>query len=634
MSLFDIKDKLYKRKVSKDISQHQVSQYNPKTEKLNEEPSKFQKEDLWLKKKQGLGATEKKVIKKGILALGIIIAIILISAITYEVRRVVFTKSGVFMSIDGSTQARSGKLLTYTIKYKNNNWVDIKNTTLEISYPEAFKPTNNTNFQKESPTSGIIKLGTIKRHSQGKVVFNGKAYSPKGALIYLRANLKYQPSSFSGQFQTKSQIGVNITSAPISVEIEAPQNISSGNQINYLITYRNNGSEAFENLKIKIDYPDQFTFSHSNPRSLEGNNIWYLGNLSPGQSGKIIITGKLEGERNKIKTARVYIGTTEQDGFMSYSEESIATKIVASPLSITQTVNGVQHLNVNAGEILNFKIMFKNDGNIGLRDVIVKEKLASSVLDYSTLDMQGGSYNADDKIITWKASDIPNFKSLDPGQGGTIIFSIQIKNVIQVKNKNDKNFVISSVATIDSPDIPTPITMNKIIAGNIMDMKLNSKLILATKGYYDDQKISNSGPIPPKVGQATTYTIHWLITNISNDLSKAKVEAFLPTNALMTGKTFPTGANLDYNQRTNSIVWNVGNVKSGVGILTSPKEVAFQVQIKPSPDQIGKEVKLLGQSILTAKDDFTEANLKQVSNQKTTNLSEDSSLISKSRVTN
>ena len=34
-----------------------------------------------------------------------------------------------------------------------------------------------------------------------------------------------------------------------------------------------------DNLRIKADYPDGFTFSTSDPKSFEGNNTWYLGHL-------------------------------------------------------------------------------------------------------------------------------------------------------------------------------------------------------------------------------------------------------------------------------------------------------------------------------------------------------------------
>ena len=309
-------------------------------------------------------------------------------------------------------------------------------------------------------------------------------------------------------------------------------------------------------------------------------------------------------------------------------------KLISSPLLISQVVNGKQSLNVNAGDMLEFQVKYKNSGSIGLRDVIVTETIDSSVLDYSSLKLDNGSFDIDTKTITWKASDITQLKNLGVGQEGSIYFSIRVKNILPVGEKADKNFVIKSVAKIDSPDVPTPISMNKIISSNEINMKVNTRLAVDIKGYYADQNIPNSGPVPPKVGQETTYTIHWKAFNISNDASGVTVSAVLPTNSQMTGEIFPKDAKIEYNPRTNSIVWTIGDMESGEGILSDPPEVAFQVKIKPSPNQINQEVKLLGETTISGQDLFTNENIKNTFEGKTTDLREDSTIIGKRTVEN
>lgn len=633
MSLFDIKNKLYKKDAPEGLSKHAPSEYDPMSETANADRMKSNGEDLWAKK-EGLGQTEKKAIKKGIIALAIILVIVLGFIAAYEIKKMSFNEARTVISISGPDQARSGKLITYEINCENANWSDINNSVFYLSYSEDFKPSDNPNFVYDSPTLAHLDLGTIKKGNTAKIVFNGKVYSPKGALMYFKADLKYQPKGFSSQFEAKDQMDVNIISTPIVFEIQAPQNISSGDEVNYLVNFRNDGAEPFENLKVKIDYPEKFDFSKSDPKVFEGNNIWYIGNLAAGQSGKIVVSGKLIGEREEIKLAKAYIGVEGEGEFLSYSEEETATKIVASPLFIAQTVNDKTDLKVNAGDFLRFNLTYKNNGDIGLRDVIIKEYLDSSVLDYSSLKTDGGSFDLNMKAITWKASDIKNLKNLEPGQEGKIIFSLKVKENIPITSANDKNFVISSVAKIDSPDIPTPVSMNKIISGNKMDIKLNSKMILGVTGFHADANISNSGPIPPKVGEETTYAMHWSVTNINNDVKDAKVEANLPTNAQMTGTIFPADAKITYNERSNSIIWEIGDISAGTGILNSPKSVSFQVKIKPSPDQVGREVDLLGESKLTARDIFTEENIEKSVDKKTTNLFEDKTVADGIRVVN
>ncbi len=623
MSLYEIKDKLYKKDFDPGESRHGQSEFDARQENpaLSEKISP--PGDAWAPKKEGLSEDQKKAVKWGVIALGAI------SVFTVSVFAVInyiqgsFREERVAVSIEGPQQADSGKFLIYEINFKNDNRDSLEDAVLRVNYPEGFRPEQSPNFEPEGETTGSFRLGKIPGGGAGKLVLNGRAYSPRGESIVIKANLNYMPSSLSSTFSARNQIVLDITSSPVDLEIMAPQNMASGDALDYLITYKNNGQKDMENLIIRMDYPGGFVFSTASPKVSESDNVWHIGRLSAGQEGKIVVSGKMEGARDEIKNARVFIGVAGQNQFSAYSESKTETKIAASPLSISQLVNNKDSLVANAGETLRFQIEYKNESDVGYRDVIVTEKLQSPVLDYTTLQMKGGTFDQNNSMITWKASDYPQLKFLGPGQGGMIDFSIRIKAVIPVENANDRNFVISSVAKIDSADIPTPIQMNKIVAGNKIDIKVNSKLILDAKGFYNDSLIPNSGPIPPVSGQETTYTIRWKTANVSNEVTGARVEAVLPTGVTYAGKLSPEGAHLTYNERNNSIIWDLGTLAAGSGIINTSPEVAFQVKFVPSPNQIGSTPDLIGSAVFSAKDAFTGENLSFVAEKKTTALRED-----------
>jgi uncharacterized repeat protein (TIGR01451 family) len=630
MSLGNIKRKLYQKDEEKDLSSHAPSSYDPHQDQKTGSETPIP--DLWAEKKTGLDVEQKKVVKKGAYILAGVLAVIFIVMTAYIIRASSFSSDRVTVAITGSDRVNSGQFLTYAISYKNDNRVELQNVQLKIIYPDDFKPEDNANFIEESPTSGTYNLGAIAGHAEGKINFTGRMYSPKGALIYLKAQLSYNPGSYSTRYTSEKQLGINVTTSPITLEVSGPQNVASGDEINYMVNYKNDGESDLRDIKIKMDYPDGFTFSTSDPKSFEGNNIWYVGTLSPGQSGKIVVSGKLEGEKEEIRIVRAYIGSTEGGNFVSFNEGDINTKIVGSAIAITQTANGLSSFNANAGDLLHFSVNYKNTSDIGLKNLIVTDKLDSPVLDYSSLNTDGGHFDTNSKTITWKASDHPELAGIEPGFGGHIEFTVKVKDSIPVSSANDKNFVISSVVKIDSPDIPTPISMNKIVSGNRIDLKLNSKLFLSVKGYHTDPNITNSGPIPPKVGEETSYTIHWIASNINNDINEARVEATLPTWAQATGVVYPEGANITYNQRDNTVVWEIGNMGAGTGVLSTPKEITFQIKIKPSPDQAGRLIDILKPSFFKAKDAFTGENISVTAEGKTTFLQEDSSLNMKERV--
>jgi uncharacterized repeat protein (TIGR01451 family) len=302
---------------------------------------------------------------------------------------------------------------------------------------------------------------------------------------------------------------------------------------------------------------------------------------------------------------------------------------------VSQSLDDKTDFNVNPGETLRYSIQYKNNGNIDLQNVIITEEIDSRILDFSKLEASNkGSYSAMQKMITWKASEIPGLANLSPGAEGKITFTVPVLDRIPVENANDKNFTAVSTAKIDSPSIPNPIGSNKIIASNILELKLNSRVVLDEKGYYNDANLQNSGPIPPKVGEESSYTIHWNIINVSNDISGAKVVSSLPSGVKWLGKIFPENEEITYNERNNQIEWNVGTLKNGIGILESTKSVSFQISIIPQINQIGKEVVLLNPAVLTGKDLFTNADVKVEVPEKDNKLPEDLSIGTNYKVVN
>jgi len=60
-------------------------------------------------------------------------------------------------------------------------------------------------------------------------------------------------------------------------------------------------------------------------------------------------------------------------------------------------------------------------------------------LDYSTLKAEGGgSFDINNKIITWKASGVPGLKTLNPGNSGSIGFQVKVKDIIPIASIQDK----------------------------------------------------------------------------------------------------------------------------------------------------------------------------------------------------
>lgn len=645
MAIKDIEEKLYKRETEPvekkslefGVLNSQKSGGQPFVPvAVGEDVSK--EKEIWIKAEGEKKNKRKKILKiAGIVFAAVICLAALIWGVWYW-RKTAFSEDKVKVSVSGPERVKSGESAAFEITFENLNRAALKDAVLYLSYPENLKPFGNLQFESEGPTTSKYQIGTIDKKGNGKVSFRGRFYGPKDFLAYVNARLEYKSSNFNSVFKAENQASVFISSTPLAIEISGPLNVASGGGVSYVIALQNDGQEEFKDLKVKAEYPSGFSFSNSEPLPAMDNDIWYVGNLAAGQKSEVKISGMLEGMVQETKTVKAYVGEFGNDNdFISYGEAESQAKIIGSAVALSQTVNDQkENVAVNSGSILMYKIHYKNTSQIGLRDVVLTEEIKSPILEYSKIDMrsQKGTLDSGKGVITWNSSGVPELASLDPGEEGEISFSIPVKDVIPVSGTHDKNFLIGAIAKMDSPDIPTPEGMNKIIPSNTLSVKLNSKLVVTQEGYYNDSEISNSGPLPLKVGQETTFTMRFKVSNVSNDITDAKAVVTMAPGVKWKNNFLPNNADVSWNDRTSELIWDIGSLPAGTGIITNPKELAFQIGFTLSQNQAGGYAALFGKTVFSAKDTFTGQDLKAELGEKTTDLREDISIGEGGKVTN
>lgn len=625
MPLDDLREKIYNPDEKMEERRHEESPFDPNVSLKVDNPE-LSKEKNWQAPQKGFTPEQKKIIKIASWVLGGILLVIAIAFTVVKIRQSAFNEKNVSIVVEGVESAESNDLVEYCITFKNENRADLKDAQILLNFSENFKPDAGGDLQVDNLSNGRIVVGDILGHSQGEKTVTGKFFAPANAVVYLNATLEFTPSGFSSRFRSEGKIGVNIRTSPLSLGIEAPLDIISGKKIDYVITYKNQSTTTYSNVKIKMEYPREFNFTSANPPAFSNNDLWTVGDLEGGKEGKIVISGNISGARNDSKIIKAIISADNERGEgVTFEEQEKTTKIVASPLFVSQLANAKNNININAGQSVFYTIGFGNVGEIGLRNSIITMQFNSEAVDYASLRAAGGFFDEKSRTITWKASEIPELASLEPGSKKSFRFEVKTLKNLPISSKSDKNFVLETVVNIDSPDIPTPINENKIISSNRLELKINSPITLGAQGFYYDSNIENFGPIPPFLGQETSYALHWKVINPSNDLGDVEVNAFLPTGVKWTGKIYPENESqlIQYNNRTNQVTWKIGSMENGVGVVSPAREVVFQVSITPQINQVGAKVDLLSASTLTGKDLFTGEAIKMTAKEKATDLYED-----------
>lgn len=607
MALQDLNEKLYNRDANFNREEKDI--FDPKN-KVSDETAQnqFQQKGLWQKPVRGMDpieivadVTHKKSVRYATFSLVGLVVIALLIGGTIKIRSMLFDETNVSVSISGPKDVVSAEEMTFVVTYANKNWGKLENTKLLLSYPDTFHLLEEDTIKINGSGSAVVTLGEIPANTEKKFSFKGKFYGSKGDKISLKSVLEYTPKNLSSTLNKESEMFVTLASSPIFLELTAPLEIVTGQEIEYVIDYGNMSDKPFSNVRVKMDYPSGFQFISALPKPSEEESVWYVGNLSPYEKGKITIRGNITGIQREYKNIHGSIGFYRGDNsFAVYSENERQTRMVTSPLSISQTVNGLLETTVSAGDLLQYTLHYKNDGDIGLRDVIITAELDSSFLNLSRLSSQYGSYDGVRHMLVWKASDVPALKKLEVGSEGTVSFSIPVVDTLD--SGQGKNLGIKTLVKIDSLDVPTPLGSNKIIASNTLYVKLKPSVAIDADVFYTDTTFPNSGPIPPKVGQETSYTIHLKVTHSLSDIKDVKASILLPTGVQYKKRYSPLDASFIYNERSNEIVWNIGTLSAE----DTMKEIVFQVSILPGIDQKGKDIMLMRSMTLTGKDVFTD----------------------------
>jgi len=514
-----------------------------------------------------------------------------------------FDRDKIKLEIEGPERTISGEETRYVVKYENETKLALADLKLTFHYPENSIPLNSDSLDQ------TIDLLNLDPGQSGQIELSVRIIGLKNETKRAWAQLSYQPASLSARYTNQAEFLTEIISVPLVLDFDLPQRLVGGQSFNFSLRYSNQADISFEDLQIRLEYPSGFVFQSAEPEPLEEDKVWSLGELSEGEQGRIFIQGSVQGEEGDSKSFKASLGLFEDDQFTVYAETVDSLEISLSPLYVGQTVNGsVDHV-AQTGQTLNYRISYQNTTDIGIKNVVIVSKLIGKALDLTSLDTKKGSFDGLSQTITWNSGNLPALEFLGPNQDGQVNFSVRVRDPLPISSYTDKNFTIKNTVKIDSLENPLSLENIEIAGQSELVTKIASQISLQAQGYYSDDQISNTGPIPPKVGQMTTYTIKWRLVNTSNDLSQVKIRASLPPHVQWMNKTSPANADLNYNSQTGELVWDIGDLPAATGVLLPVRAVAFQVSIVPGVVHLGNLMELIGSSQATSQDNFVSLEL-------------------------
>ena len=534
----------------------------------------------------------------------------------------IVSSSNVSVDVNGPIYVDGGQPVRFNFTIRNQNSVSLEAADLIFDFPPNTFSAEGASLSRLRVALGDLEPGAAVNKSLD-IVFFGLENEEKKII----ANLEYRFAKSNAIFVKSKDYSVKISKAPLGLSLVVPKNVVSGQKISIKIAAISNSESAAKNLKLEMKYPSGFRFNGAEPGPSSGNSVWTLGDIGPSQKRNIIVEGTIEGENSEERTFTATVGTMDNDGKLKpFGTASEKVTIKKSPLSLSVFING-KNDSVNtayAGEMIRVGLSWVNNLSSSIKNVQIELEIKGEAYDPRSVSVTDGAYRSYDNKAVWNSATLEDLASITPGVSGKTQLGFSIKNPLPIYKQGDKDFSVTVEAKIFGSGTSDEFENKRIEDSSKEEIKIGSKFQVAGKTLYYSGPFKNSGEVPPKVGKETTYTIVWSLANNTNDLSEAKITASLPPYVSKKNPVNPEDSDLQFDEKSAALIWNVGDVSAGTGIIMPAKEVSFQISFSPNLTQVGETPVLVNKALVEARDTFTDENISVEIPALTTKLSGDS----------
>ncbi len=538
------------------------------------------------------------------------------------------SNNNIDISVLSNAFTAGGEEYPLLLQITNRNNSPLELVDLVIEYPKSSQNTSSEDNEHIRISLGTIPAGGIKNENVKFTLFG-----EQGSTRQIKISLEYRVEGSNAIFVKDKLYDISISSTPINLSIDAPNEASSNQDFTLGVKAILNATKPASGILLKVDYPIGFEFASANPAPSLGNNIWYLGDMAPGAERNISILGKMldvfDGEQ---KVFRVWSGSQSSadksliDVVFNSLEHPVLIK--KSSVEARLLVNGVyqREYAIDTKTPIQGQIQWTNNLETKIDNLKIQAKISGNAVNRNTISAGQGFYDSSQNTITWDKNSQSKFVEVNPGDTGSVSFSLSPSSLFSSSGGIISSPIINIDVSVTGEQAQNGGATTELSSSESKIIRIISDVGLSTKALYYSGPFANSGPIPPKVEQKTTYTITWSLSNTSNSISKAQVSSTLPPWIRFVGTFSPNTEDLTYDDTTKAIVWNIGTIQRGTGITESGKEVSFQVELNPSLSQIGTAPVLINDTVLTGHDDFANVDVRVNKTSLDTRLLNDSNL--------
>lgn len=521
----------------------------------------------------------------------------------------IISGANIDVSIEGPEKVNAGDALQISVAVANRNQKGLTDVKLSAIFPSGTKDASD-------PTKSLRELkevvGPIAPGQVSIKTFKALVYGEEKQEKQIDFTLEYRIAGSNALFTKKESYTFIIDSSPIRVTATLPDEINSDQAFTLEIQVSANAaSTPVNDLALVISYPPGFTFAGAEPAPTTGNNVWSLASLPVGQTKTIKINGKIEGQNDDVKSFQIHAGSlavpTDQELAIEYTTlfKTISLRRPFVDLDISIDKQYAVNDTIDSDRSVPVEISWRNTLPVAIHHGKIEVVFSGEALNRSKVKVKDGHYDSQTNTITWTENEA-DLGVIEAGGTARVRFDLIASSLLVgngatlVKPKIDFDVKFTGVRTSgENASESIEVEASK-------SLKVNTVIQFISRGLYHTGTFPPTGPMPPKVGQETLYTIEWTVLNSTSDVKEAKVKGVLPVGVRFVGTSVPSGESVVFNPTDRKITWDLNTIKAGSSLGGGRREVSFQVGLTPSANQVKTTPKLLTSAVFSGIDTFTQ----------------------------
>ncbi|CAN5680212.1 hypothetical protein BH11PAT2_BH11PAT2_07730 [soil metagenome] len=518
----------------------------------------------------------------------------------------------------------SGDTVPIVVTVHNGNPTAMNGANLYVTLPPGTRDgtDGNTELNQYSDT-----LGTITAGGDSTRTVQAKLFGTEHQVLTIPVRVEYHVDGSSALYVANQQYEVTVSTSPISVQVQTLSESASGQPITLSVLVRSNAASPLTDLSVVAQLPFGFSLTSSTPKPVQGT-YFTIGDLAPGEEKVIKLTGVLTGESADQRVFRFTAGSANRDGTstlgLTYSEGDATVTLTKPFLNVSLSLNGQAADAVTAlpGSAFTALLAWQNTLTDTLSNATIQATLSGNALDTTSIKGGTGFYRSSDSSVIFAKDTNGSLAALQGGDSGAGSFSFGVKPEAQLASVSNPSITLTVSVTgqrTQQGNVPQSLTSTLTRTVKIQTNVALTSLLARTGGAG-----ANTGPIPPKAGTETTYTVQLSARNSLNSVGGAKMTAVLPAYVRFvapigaSGVTQASAGGITYDDTSRTVTWNVGDV--------NPRATAtanFQIAFLPSTSQNGTSPVVLGTQTFTGVDRYTQSQVTSTAPAITTQLSTD-----------